>query len=137
VSDEQRFEELIAYLHSHLPSPVDQQVDDDDSVVLTGGFPPEVVVRLTSSSVVVSEYAGTWKSPDHFVVIPRRVGVVSWRRLPEAAVMQALSALIKGAREMRVARYRSCVMCDKTYPPEVLLADEVCPGCGGAPVVIH
>jgi len=137
VSDDQRFEQLIAYLHSHLPSPVDQQIDEDDSVVFTGGFPPEVVVRLTNSSVVVSEYAGTWKSADHFDVIPRRVGAITWRRLPEAAVMQALSALIKGAREMRAARYRSCVVCDKVYPPEVLIADEVCPQCGGAPVVIH
>src|SRR5689334_3286986 len=112
VSDNERFEQLIAFLGSQLPPPVDSQTASDGSMVFMGGAPAEVVVHLTASSVTVSEYAGTWESPARFVVTPRRLGVLKWRRLPETAMMHALSALIKGAREKRLARYRRCTICD-------------------------
>ena len=131
MSSDERFEPLVAFLGSQLPPPVDEQTASDGSMVFTGGAPAEVVVHLTASSVTVSEYAGVWESPAHFVVTPRRVGLLKWRRLPETATMHALSALIKGAREMRLARYRPCAICDKQYPPEALVADEVCPCCSG------
>jgi hypothetical protein len=138
MSDDERFEQLIAFLSSQLTPPVDVETASDGSMVFSGGAPAEVVVHLTSSSVTVSEYAGEWELPDHFVVTPRRVGLLKWRRLPETAMMHALSALIKGAREMRLARYRPCAICDKPSPPEVLAADGVCPSCSGVPhAVVH
>jgi hypothetical protein len=138
VSDDERFEQLIAFLGSQLPQPVDSQTASDGAMVLTGGAPAEVVAHLTASSVTVSEYAGEWESSDHFVVKPRRVGLIKWRRLPETALMHALTALIKGAREMRLARYRPCTVCDTLYPPEVLGPDDSCPRCSGAPhAVVH
>ena len=93
-----RYEELIALLGSQLPAPVEQEPADDGSIIFTGGAPPEVVVHLTDSSVRVSEFACAWETPEHFVVKPRLVGVVKWRRLSETAVMNAVSTLIKGRR---------------------------------------
>jgi hypothetical protein len=129
VSLDERFEQLIAFLGSQLPFPVEQQGEDDDSMTFTGGAPAEVVVHLTPSKVTVSEFAGVWQSPGHFTVKPRRVGTLLWQRLPENPLLSALSALIKGAREMRLARYRPCASCDQKQPPELLVGDDVCPAC--------
>jgi hypothetical protein len=138
VSEHERFEQLMALLGSQLPAPVDQQTASDGSMVFTGGAPAEVVVNLADSSVVVSEYAGVWESPDRFVVKLRRVGMLKWRRLPETSMMNALSALIKGAREMRLARYRPCTVCGAKHPPEALFSDDVCYSCEEPPhTVIH
>jgi hypothetical protein len=129
VSVDERFEQLIAFLGSQLPSPVEQQSEDDGSLIFTGGTPGEVVVHLTDSKVTVSEFAGVWQSPGHFAVKPRRVGTLLWQRLHETALINALSALIKGAREMRQSRYRPCASCGEKQPPELLFGDQVCPAC--------
>jgi hypothetical protein len=132
-----RYEELIALLGSQLPAPVEQEPGDEGSIIFTGGAPPEVVVHLTASSVRVSEFACAWETPDHFVVKPRLVGVVKWRRLAETAVMNAVSILIKGAREMRLARYRPCRVCGEKNPPEGLF-EGVCEPCAEHPHdVVH
>jgi hypothetical protein len=90
----ERYEQLIAFLGSNLPVPVDRQEDVDGSLRFTGGNPPEVVVVLTDSSVVVSQFSGVWESPFTFSAKPRRVGVVKWRRLPEIALLSAIAALV-------------------------------------------
>jgi hypothetical protein len=125
----ERYEQLIAFLDSQLPAPVEQQPGDDGSIIFTGGAPAEVVVHLTASSVIVSEFAGVWESADRFVVRPRRVGVVKWRRLSETAVMNAISSLIKGAREMRLGQYRPCRSCGVAQPPEWMFDDDLCQRC--------
>jgi hypothetical protein len=133
----ERFEQLIAFLSANLPSPVDQHPDDEGGIVFTGGEPGQVVVHLTESNVAVYEYAGNWESPYAFSARPRRVGILKWRRLPETALMNALEQLIKGAREMRLARYRACRFCEKPKPPE-WLRDEVCQQCSARTTdVIH
>ena len=132
-----RYEELIALLGSQLPAPVEQESGDDGSIIFTGGAPPEVVVHLTDASVRVSEFACAWESPESFVVKPRLVGVVKWRRLSETAVMNAVSTLIKGAREVRLARYRACRSCGEKNPPERLF-DGACERCAEQPRdVVH
>ena len=103
----ERYEQLIAFLDSNLPSPVDRQESADGSVQFTGGEPAEVVVSLTDTSVLVSEFAGVWESAFTFAARPRRVGVLKWRRLPETALFNALSVLIKGAREARLSRFQT------------------------------
>ena len=116
----ERFEQLIAFLGSQLPGPVDQQGDADGSLQFIGGEPPEVVALLTHSSVVVSEFAGVWETPFKFAARPRRVGVLKWRRLPENALLTALSALIKGARDARLSRRsESAEYCDRRTAPGV------------------
>jgi hypothetical protein len=125
----ERYEQLIAYLGSQLPAPVDQHASDDGALRFTGGDPPEVVALLTDTSVIVSEFAGAWESPFKFTVKPRRVGVVKWQRLPENALLAAISALIKGAREARLASFRTCQYCGKRTPPEWLHDAGVCQAC--------
>jgi hypothetical protein len=70
-----------------------------------------------------------WETPFRPVPRPRRVGTVNWRRLPESSVMNVVGQLIKGAREMRLSRYRVCRFCRKTTPPEWLGGEDVCEAC--------
>ena len=119
----------MAYLGSQLPAPVDQQVEEDGSVRFIGGEPAEVVALLTHSSVIVSEFAGVWETPFKFAAKPRRVGVLKWRRLPENALLAALDALIKGAREARLASFQICQYCERRTAPEWLHDDGVCQAC--------
>lgn len=125
----ERFEQLIAYLNSQLPSPVDQQTADDGSLQFVGGDPPEVVVVLTETSLVVSEFSGVWKTPFEFAARPRHVGRLKWRRLPENALLGALDQLIKGAREARRSAYRTCQYCGRSTAPEWLHDEAVCQPC--------
>jgi hypothetical protein len=125
----ERFEELIAYLGSQLPGPVDQQGEADGSLRFIGGDPPEVVALLTHSSVIISEFAGVWETPFKFAARPRRVGLLKWRRLPENALLSALSALIKGARDARLASFQVCQYCNRRTAPEWLHDDGVCQAC--------
>lgn len=130
MSLDERYEQLIAFLGSQLPAPVEQEPAGDEALVFTGGAPPEVIVQLTQTTVTVLEYAGVWESTDRFLVKPKHVGTVKWRRLSETATMNAVSALIKGARETRLGRYRHCAVCDEKHPPESLFGDEdVCGDC--------
>jgi hypothetical protein len=125
----ERYEQLIAFLGSNLPAPVDRVEDVDGSLRFTGGDPPEVVVVLTDSSVVVSEFCGVWESPFTFSARPRRVGVVKWRRLPENALLNAIAALVKGARESRLASFETCQYCGRRTAPEWLHDEGVCQSC--------
>ena len=129
MEDDERYEQLIAFLGSQLPSPVDQHSAGDGSLIFTAGNPAEVVVQLSGASVIVAEYGGLWVGPDRFVVRPRRIGLLRWRRLSESATIQALSALIKGARESRLSRYRPCTACNEKSPPELLFGGDVCQDC--------
>lgn len=125
----ERYEQLLAFLDSNLPMPVERQDNADGSVQFIGGEPAEVVVALTDTSVLVSEFAGVWESPFTFSARPRRVGVLKWRRLPETALFNALSVLIKGAREMRLARFQTCGYCARRIAPEWMHDAGVCQAC--------
>jgi hypothetical protein len=125
----ERFEQLIAFLGSNLPVPVERQEDVDGAIRFTGGDPPEVVVILTDTSVVVSQFSGVWESPFTFSARPRRVGVVKWRRLPENALLNAIAALVKGAREARLASFETCQYCGQRTAPEWLHDEGVCQAC--------
>ena len=104
----ERYEQLIAYLDSQLPQPVDRQTVANGALQFTGGDPAQVVVLLTDTSVVVSEFAGVWETPFNFAAAPRRVGLVKWKRLAETPLLNALAALIKGAREARLSQFQTC-----------------------------
>jgi hypothetical protein len=134
----ERFEQLIAFISSHLPEPVEQQPDEQGGIVFTGGSPGEVVAHLTETSVVIAEYRIRWDNTLTPTVTPRRVGVVKWRRMPESELMDAVGSLIKGAREMRLAQYRVCQSCEKVNPPEWMRSAELCQDCAaGESSVVH
>ena len=134
----ERFEQLIAFLSSHLPEPVDQQGDGTGGIVFTGGSPGEVIAYLTDSTVAIAEFGVRWEHPARPVVRARRVGVLKWRRLPETPLMSAVASLIKGAREMRLARYRTCRYCGTSNPPEWLQSEDLCQTCAAQdPETVH
>lgn len=128
MSLDERFEQLIAFLGSQMPGPVEQRSEDDGSLIFIGGAPPQVVVHLTSTKITVSEFAGVWQA-GQLVMKPRRVGTLLWQRLPETPLINALSAMIKGARDTRLKRFHLCPSCGEKQPPEVLVGDGVCPVC--------
>lgn len=128
----ERFEQLIAFISSQLPTPVDEQQGGDGSIIFTGGEPAEVIVHLTEETVVVAEFAGDWDD-DAFSITPRLVGELQWHALPETALMNALSALIKGARDARLSKYRICPECGESTPPEYFGSGDVCDRCADEP----
>jgi hypothetical protein len=128
----ERFEQLIAFVGAQLPKPVEEHQSDDGSFIFTGGEPAEVIVQITESTVLVAAFVPTpdgGRSP----IEPQPVGELHWRRLPETAVMNALSALIKGSREVRLATYRVCLDCGETRAPEDMAAEDMCRECAEAP----
>ena len=125
----ERFEQILAFLDSNLPAPVERQESPDGSVQFTGGEPAQVVVSLTDTSVIVAEFAGVWETPMTFAARPRRVGVLKWRRLPETALFNALTALIRGARDARQSRFQTCRYCGNSTAPEWMHDDGVCQSC--------
>jgi hypothetical protein len=125
----ERYEQLIAFLTTHLPAPIEQSELEEGVIEFTGGSPAEVIARLTGTHVMVSEYSVKWETPFKPVATPRRVGTVNWRRLPESTVMSVVGQLIKGAREMRLSRYATCRYCEKRTPPEWMEADDICSAC--------
>ena len=125
----ERYEQLIAFLNSNLPAPVELQESEDGVLQFVGGDPPEVVAVLTNTSLIVSQFAGVWESTFKFTAKPRRVGLLKWRRLPENALLAALSALIKGAREARLASFQDCQYCGRRTAPEYMHDAGVCQAC--------
>jgi hypothetical protein len=57
------------------------------------------------------------------------MGALKWRRLPENALLAALSALIKGARDARLASFQTCQYCGQPTAPEWLHDTGVCQAC--------
>jgi hypothetical protein len=122
------YEQVLAYLESRLPRPVDRQ-EDADGIRFLAGEPPEVIVTLTPSIVIVDEFAGEWDTPGRFQLEPRRIGVLHWPHLPENELLDALAALLTAARAARRSRYRSCVECARSVPPEWMHDAELCQAC--------
>ncbi len=125
----ERYEQLIAFLNSNLPAPVELQESEDGVLQFIGGDPAEVVAVLTNTSLIVSQFAGVWESTFKFTAKPRRVGLLKWRRLPENALLAALSSLIKGAREARLASFQDCQYCGRRTAPEYMHDAGVCQSC--------
>src|SRR5438132_1422878 len=125
MSVSEGFEQLIAFIGSQLPKPVDERQSDDGSIIFTGGQPSQVIVRLTEQTVVVAEFAEA-RRVDNFSIEPRVVGELYWQALPETSLMNALSALIKGARDARMSKFRVCSACGESTAPESLGLDNVC-----------
>ncbi len=129
MHEPERYEQLIAFLDNNLPSPVERQELADGTMQFTGGDPQEVVAELTDSSVIVSAFGAVWETPYALTPRPRRVGIIKWRRLPENAMLAALTALIKGAREARAQSFRICQRCGRKTAPEWLQSETVCTSC--------
>jgi len=132
MAPSERYEQLIAFLNTHLPTPVQQAELADGSLMFTGGAPGEVVARLSKASVIIEQFAVQWETPYTPVMRPRRVGVVKWRRLPESTVMNVVDQLIRGARDARLSRYVACHLCGETKPPEWMQDEDICQVCSAS-----
>lgn len=124
----ERYEQLIAFLDSHLTG--DRHELADGSLQFVGGDPPEVVATLNDTVVSVYVYAASWTTQHSLTPRPRRVGLLKWRRLPETELFNALGVLIKGAREARLSSFRACQDCGRSTPPEWMDDDRTCRTCG-------
>jgi hypothetical protein len=133
MSVSERYDQLLAFVSTHLPEPFTQE-EADGVVVFTGGSPGEVIVRLTHTAVIVEEFAVRWEKPHGPTLRPRRVGIVRWRRVPESHLMTIVGELIKGARETRRARFRNCAQCGRSNPPERMADASMCRSCAGREV---
>ncbi|HEY7292143.1 MAG TPA: hypothetical protein VH583_20070 [Vicinamibacterales bacterium] len=133
----ERFEQLIAYLESNLPEPAEWHQHADGTLQFISGDPPGVIVWLTETSVVVSHFAVVGDTRIGLESKPRRVGLLKWRRLPETALFNTLSALLKGAREARAALFQICEVCGRSTPPERLRMDTICDDCAEDELRIH
>lgn len=127
------FEELIAFIAAQLPQPVQQDFEDDGSVLFVGGDPAEVVVELTSSTVTVAEYAVSREASAQPAAQPIEVGSINWHSISDEAALRLIRALISAAREAREAKFRTCVECSQTVPPEWMHDDELCRSCAANP----
>lgn len=123
------FEELLAFIAAQLPTPVQQDFQDDGSVLFVGGEPGEVVVRLTPDTVTVAEYSSRWSTPYTPTVEPIEIGVFNWTAVSGDAAMRVVKTLIAAAREARLAKFATCVVCAQRRPPEWMDDDDVCQAC--------
>ena len=126
------FEGWDAFIAAHLSEPVNRDDHTDGEVLFTGGSPEEVIVQLTRTSITVWEYA-VRRRGELVVLKPRLVGVVRWARLGERATMKAVQALMDGAREARLARFRVCRLCAERRPPEWMHDVDICRSCASQP----
>ena len=62
MSTAEHYEQLLAFISTHIPTPFTQE-ELDGEVVFVGGDPEEVIVRLTDTAVIVEEYAVRWENP--------------------------------------------------------------------------
>lgn len=131
------FEEWLAYITTHLPTPVTEE-QTGEGTTFTGGDPGQVIVRLTRSRITVLEYAIEWTGPHTPVLAPRRIGTVVWGRARTHEMTKAVAALIEAAREARLAKFRVCERCERSTPPEWMDNERVCQSCADADLgVVH
>lgn len=122
------WEAWLAYFAAALPRPVEQNAAPDASVTFRGGEPGEVIVHLTPSLITVSMFS-VQNTDTQRIVIARPVGYVRWRRLLPEDATAVVESLIAAARGARLATYRTCGTCDRTYPPEFMADDQTCATC--------
>ncbi len=123
----ERYEQLIAFLDAHLTGERSELADG--SLQFIGGDPPEVAAILGDASVSIYTFQAASPPRRLPTARPRRVGILKWRRLPETALFDALGVLIKGAREARLASFRTCQECGRRTAPEWMDDDQVCRSC--------
>lgn len=122
------YEEMLAYVLAQLSEPIEQETDDQGAVIISSGYPGEVIVRLTESDVTVAEYAAERHGP---LVQPFPIGTVNWSAISADAAMRVVKALLVAAREARLSRFRVCVSCDRSTPPEWMYDEDTCRECAG------
>jgi hypothetical protein len=137
------WEAWLAYFSASLPDPVTQTVAPDGTVAFHAGDPGEVIVHLAPDLITVSSFSVRWSraaagprrgGAGHGLalqplIVAKPAGYVRWRRLPPNNAQAVVDALVAAARAARLATFRVCDQCERTWPPELMYDDETCDGC--------
>lgn len=123
------WEDWLAFFGAQLPRPVRREEQEDGALTFVAGAPPVAVVRLTHSSIRVGRVVGIARRADSRFVQYRWVGQVAWPHLPGRRAVHLVEQLVTTARELRLAQYRTCFVCNRRLPPEWMAEVDICRRC--------
>ncbi|HBN74725.1 MAG TPA: hypothetical protein DD473_02660 [Planctomycetaceae bacterium] len=122
-------DELIRSVRDLLGEKVKEEIQLDGSLSLIGGDPSEVIVRLSGNKITVSEFRVRWDGPHTPTVHPRLVTAINWKSLPDFDITCLIGMAIESTRRHRIEKYRTCLRCGETNPPEWMHGDDICQSC--------
>ena len=125
------WEYWLAFFAARLPSPVRREDGADGCVSFSGGTPSEVVVELTRRSIRVGRVVRVSTAAPDVAAHWRWIGRVYWTSLPDPQALSIVEPMIAAARRVRRGTYRTCFVCGRKLPPELMADEEVCTRCAG------
>lgn len=123
------WEDWLAFFGARLPSPVRREEHESGAVTFVAGDPPLVVVRLAHGVIHVARVIRIARRAGSRVVNHRWIGRIAWRHLPGRRAVPLVEHIVAAARELRLATYRTCFVCNRRLPREWMAEDEVCRRC--------
>jgi hypothetical protein len=125
------WEGWLAFLGAQLPGPVRRQEHENGALTFTAGEPPLVVVRLTPAAIRVARVIRVSRRAGSTFVQYRWIGRIAWGHLPGRRSVHLVEQFVTVARELRLAVYRTCFVCNRRLPPEWMEEDtDICRRCG-------
>jgi hypothetical protein len=106
--------------------------DGDGIHIFLGDEPDEVIVQIKGSKLAISVFSRRWDGPSSLIVHPIPIATLNWRRIPFELLHPELTSLIEIARKIRRSKFRKCLKCGDTKPPEWMLDEQTCQSCSGA-----
>lgn len=97
-----------------------------------GDEPDEVIVQFSGSKLAISVFSRRWDGPSSLVVHPIPIATMYWRRIPFDLLKTELTSLIETALYIRRSKFRKCLKCGDTKPPEWMHDEQTCQSCSGA-----
>ena len=123
------WEDWLALFGARLPRPVRRTEQADGSLTFVAGDPPIVIARLTRSAIRVAQVRRLSRKAGARVVHYRWLGRVAWRGLPGRLSVRLVEHLVSVAREVRLAQYGRCFVCNRRLPREWMADEETCRRC--------
>ena len=96
-----------------------------------GDEPDEVIVQIKGSKLAISVFSRLWDGPSSLVVHPIPIATLNWRRIPFELLQPELTSLIATARKIRRSKFRKCIKCGDSKPPEWMHDEQTCQSCSG------
>ncbi len=106
--------------------------EGDGIHTFVGNEPDEVIVQIKGSKLAISVFSRRWDGPSSLVVHPIPIATLNWRRIPFDLLKTELTSLIETARKIRRSKFRKCLKCGDTKPPEWMHDEQTCQSCSGA-----
>jgi hypothetical protein len=125
------WEDWLAFFGARLPTPVRREEDGTGALTFRAGDPPLVVVRLTHTGIHVARVRRISRRADSKFLHYRWIGRIAWRQVPGRRAVPLVEQLVSAARDLRLATYRTCFVCNRRRPPEWMAEEEICRRCAG------